>query len=180
MKKRTAFFSARLLSLLSLVLFALASSFAQRVERTVTTWRPLHYDIDIAFDDQLTEFKSARAHITVEVLAQRLAKIDFDFGDLPIDSVTVRGKTTRTERSAETLNVFLPQTATRGQKLDVTIAYHGHPKDGMVFAKDRDVNAAATGDNWPTRVHYWIPALDHPSAKATVSFAVSAPQRYEG
>ena len=179
MKRHTALFSARLLSLVALVLFALASSFAQRVERTVTTWRPLHYDIDVAFDDQLSEFKSARAQITAEVLAQKLAKIDFDFGDLPIDSVSVGSKMARTERTAETLNVFLPQAAVRGQKLDVTITYHGHPKDGMVFAKDRDGNASATGDNWPNRVHYWIPSLDHPSAKATVSFTVSAPQRYE-
>lgn len=179
MKRHTGPFTARILSLGALLLFALASSFAQRVERTVTTWRPLHYDIDITFDDQLTEFKSARAQITVKVLAQRLAKIDFDFGDMPIDSVTVGSKTARTERTAETLNVFLPQAAVRGQKLDVTITYHGHPKDGMVFAKDRDGNPSATGDNWPNRVHYWIPSLDHPSAKATVSFTVSAPQRYE-
>ena len=179
MKKHTAPFTARIVSLVALVLFALASSFAQRVERAVTTWRPLHYDIDVTFDDQLMEFKSARAQITVEVLAQKLTKIDFDFGDMPIDSVTVGSKTARTERTAETLNVFLPQAATHGQKLDVAIAYHGHPKDGIVFAKDRDGNPSATGDNWPNRVHYWIPSLDHPSAKASVSFTVSAPQRYE-
>jgi aminopeptidase N len=178
MKKHTHV-TVRTLSLLALVLFALVPSFAQRVERTVTTWRPLHYDIDIAFDDQLTEFKAARAQITVEVLASQLTKLDFDFGDLPIDSVTIGKESVRTERSAEVLNVFLAHPATRGQKLDVTITYHGHPKDGMVFAKDRDGNPSATGDNWPNRVHYWIPSLDHPSAKATVSFTVSAPQRYE-
>ena len=47
----------------------------------------------------------------------------------------------------------------------------------MIFAKDRDGNPSATGDNWPNRVHQWIPCLDHPSAKATVSFAVAAPPR---
>jgi len=162
-----------------LSLLSLAPLSAQRVERTVTTWKPLHYDIDIAFDDQLSEFKSARAQITVEVLAQRLTKIDLDFGDMPIDSVMVGGKPAQTERTTEILNVLLPQAATRGQKLDVTITYHGHPKDGMVFAKDRDGKPSATGDNWPNRVHYWIPSLDHPSAKASVSFTVAAPQRYE-
>src|SRR6476659_6610547 len=169
----------RTLLIVVIILFAAWSSFAQRVERTVTTWRPLHYDIDVAFDDQLTEFKSARAQITAEVLTQRLTRIDFDFGDMPIDSVTVGNQPARTERTAEVLNVFLPRAATRGEKLNVTISYHGHPKDGMVFAKDRDGHASATGDNWPNRVHYWIPSLDHPSAKATVSFTISAPQRYE-
>ena len=172
-------YKARILLIVGFILFTFAPSLAQRVERTVATWRPLHYDIDIAFDDQLTEFKSARAQITVEALAERLTNIDLDFGDMPIDSVTVGGSPAQTERTTETLNVILPRAATRGQKLDVTITYHGHPKDGMVFAKDRDGNPSATGDNWPNRVHYWIPSLDHPSAKATVSFTVSAPQRYE-
>src|SRR5205807_1232150 len=36
---------------------------------------------------------------------------------------------------------------------------------------------SATGDNWPNRVHQWIPCLDHPSAKATVSFMIAAPRR---
>src|SRR5689334_6432224 len=179
MTKKTSRLAARTRSIVVIILFALAPTFAQRVERTVTTWRPLHYDVDIAFNDQLTEFKSARAQIRVEILAPRLTKLDFDFGDLPIDSVTVASQPARTERTPELLNVFLPQPATRGQKLDVTIIYHGHPKDGMVFEKDRDGNPSATGDNWPNRVHHWIPSLDHPSAKATVSFTVSAPQRYE-
>ena len=179
MTKKTSRLAARTRSIVVIILFALAPTFAQRVEHTVTTWRPLHYDVDIAFNDQLTEFKSARAQIRVEILAPRLTKLDFDFGDLPIDSVTVASQPARTERTPELLTVFLPQPATRGQKLDVTITYHGHPKDGMVFEKDRDGNPSATGDNWPNRVHYWIPSLDHPSAKATVSFTVSAPQRYE-
>jgi aminopeptidase N len=169
----------RTLSIVAIILLAALFSFAQRVERSITTWRPLHYDIDISFNDQLTEFKSARAQITAQVLAQRLTKIDFDFGDMPVDSVTVDNQPARTERTAELLNVLLPQPAPRGAKLNVTINYHGRPKDGMVFAKDRDGNPSATGDNWPNRVHYWIPSLDHPSAKATVSFTVSSPQRYE-
>ncbi|HXT62134.1 MAG TPA: M1 family metallopeptidase [Pyrinomonadaceae bacterium] len=179
MKKNTVKLMGRACSITALLLFAVGPLLAQRTERAVTTWRPLHYDIDIAFDDQITEFKSARAQIIVEVLAASLTKIDFDFGEMPIDSVVVSGEPARTERTAETLNVVLPHAATRGQKLDVTITYHGHPKDGMVFAKDRDGNQSATGDNWPNRVHYWIPSLDHPSAKASVSFTVSAPQRYE-
>ena len=179
MKKHKAYFAGRALWIGALLLLSIAPLSAQRVERSVTTWKPLHYDIDITFNDQLNEFKSARAQIIIEVLAPRLTNIDLDFGEMPIDSVTVGGRPARTERTAETLNVVLPQAAPRGQKFDVTITYHGRPKDGMVFAKDRDDKPSATGDNWPNRVHYWIPALDHPSAKATVSFTVSAPQRYE-
>jgi aminopeptidase N len=75
------------------------------------------------------------------------------------------------------LDVILARTAKRGDKIRLTITYHGRPKDGLVFAKDRDGKPSATGDNWPNRVHQWIPCLDHPSAKATVTFTVAAPPR---
>src|SRR5262249_51170298 len=89
--------------------------------------------------------------------------------------VTVAGAAAKFDRTAETLNVMLSKPAKRGDKLLVVISYHGHPKDGLIFAKDRDGNPSVTGDNWPNRVHYWIPSLDHPSAKATVSFTISVP-----
>ena len=167
------------LAVVAFIVLVALSAFAQRRERVVDAWKPLHYDVDLNFNDQLTEFTSARAEISLQILARTLNKIDLDFGDLPIDSVLVAGKAARYERTSELLVVFLPRSAGRGQKIDVTITYHGHPKDGLVFAKDRDGNPSATGDNWPNRVHYWIPSLDHPSAKATVSFTVSAPQRYQ-
>src|SRR5438128_4446021 len=165
--------------LASLIFFSVAVAQAQRRERTVETWRPLHYDVSLSFNEQVNEISSARTDIALKVLAPSVAKIDLDFGEMPIDSVLVSGTPARFERASETLNVFLLQPAKRGETLTVSINYHGHPKDGLVFAKDRDGNPSATGDNWPNRVHYWIPSLDHPSAKATVTFAVSAPQRYE-
>src|SRR2546423_389882 len=172
------YFVRRGLWVAGLIALLVFSTFGQRRERTVDTWKPIHYDVDLTFNDQVTEFTSARTTISLEVLGPT-NKIDLDFADLPIDSVSVAGKSSRYERTAETLNVFLPKTATRGQKLAVTVTYHGQPKEGLGFAKDGDGNPSATGDNWPNRVHYWIPSLDHPSAKATVSFTVSAPQRYQ-
>lgn len=169
----------RIVFLLALLFLAGLPAPAQRQERSVQGWKPLHYDVELNFDDQLSGFTSARTRISVEVLAQTLNKIDLDFGDLPIDSILVSDKPAQFERTSETLNVQLAQTAQRGDKLAVTVIYHGHPKDGLIFATDRDGKASATGDNWPNRVHYWIPSLDHPSAKATVSFNISAPQRNE-
>jgi aminopeptidase N len=47
----------------------------------------------------------------------------------------------------------------------------------VFLLKDKTGRPSATGDNWPDRVHHWIPCLDHPSAKATVRFTVTAPRR---
>src|SRR5690242_12463469 len=126
--------NARRFFLLTIVLIASAfTAIAQRRERTVDSWRPLHYDVNLSFDDQVTQITSARTDVSIEVIARNLATIDFDFGDMPIDSVLVNGATSRFDRTPETLNVALPHGATRGEKLTVTINYHGHPKDGLVF-----------------------------------------------
>jgi aminopeptidase N len=167
----------RLLFLLSLILLSATFVPAQRRERTITNWRPLHYDVAISLNEQLTEISSARTEIDLEVLAANLSRIELEFGQMPIDSVSVSGLPARFDRTSEQLNITLAQPARRGDKLKVAVTYHGRPKDGLIFARDRDGKSSATGDNWPNRVHQWIPCLDHPSAKATVSFTVAAPSR---
>ena len=64
-------------------------------------------------------------------------------------------------------------------RLTLTVDYHGKPKDGLILTNDKDGKPAAVGDNWPDRVHHWIPTLDHPSAKATVTFNITAPAGQE-
>lgn len=162
----------------AVLLLSAFSAAGQRQERVVDSWKPLHYEINLAFNDQLTEI-NARTDIQIEILAPNLATIDLDFGGMTIDSVLIAGAAAQFERTPEKLNVMLPRSARRGEKINLAISYHGHPKDGLIFAKDRDGKQSATGDNWPNRAHYWIPTLDHPSAKATVNFTVSAPQRYQ-
>ena len=150
---------------------------AQRRERTVDNWKPVHYDVSISFNDQLSEISSAKTEITLQVLKPNLSKIDLDFGELPIDSVLVSGQPARFERAPDLLNVILPQATKQNDQVKISVTYHGRPKDGLIFANDRDGKPSVTGDNWPNRVHQWIPCLDHPSAKASVSFIVAAPNK---
>src|SRR6185295_15145937 len=138
----------RLAAVALLILLAGSAVSAQRRERTVDSWRPVHFDVDLSFNEQMTQL-AARTRITVEVLAATLDKIDFDFGDMVVDSVLLADKPTKFDRTSETLNVLLPTAAKRGNKLDIIVNYHGHPTDGLIFRKDRDGNPSATGDNWP-------------------------------
>ena len=171
--------STRFVLIALLVLLGAGAVSSQRRERVVDAWRPVHFDVDLAFDEQMSQIAAAHTRITVEVLATTIDRVEFDFGEMMVDSVLLGDKPVRFERSAETLNVLLPSAVRRGSKLDITVNYHGQPKDGLIFAKDRDGNPSATGDNWPNRVHQWIPTLDHPSAKATVTFTIAAPQRFQ-
>ena len=177
-KKNSLSIALQRFAFLSLILLTTYTfALAERHERLVDSWRPVHYDIALTLNDQLTEITSARAEINVQVLKGPLNVLDLDFGAMTVDSVTVGNDPAKFEQQSGKLNVQLSHPANSNDKLTVTVSYHGQPKDGLVLANDKAGKPSATGDNWPDRVHNWIPCLDHPSAKATVNFTVTAPAR---
>ena len=168
------------LPVLTLCLLALGfvtQSFATRAERLIDAWKPTNYNVSLTFNDSLTEITSAKAEITVVSLKDSLSQIDLDFGELPIDAVTVNNQAAPYARAAGLLNIKLAHRVRRDTSLVIAISYHGKPKDGLVLTADKAGQPSAVGDNWPNRLHHWIPCLDHPSAKATVTFSITAPAR---
>jgi aminopeptidase N len=166
--------------LLLLVLIVIASnswSFATRHERLIDSWKPVHYNVSLTLNDQLTEISTATAEITILSVKDTLSQIDLDFGELTIDSVKVNNETASFDRSPGLLNIKLSKPAPRETRLVVVVSYHGTPVDGLILTTDKAGKRSAVGDNWPDRLHHWIPCLDHPSAKATVNFTVTAPAR---
>jgi aminopeptidase N len=151
---------------------------AARVERLIDTWRPTHYLVNITLNDQLSEITSASARIYLTIV-KPTREIDIDFGDLTVDRVTLEGRSYEFHRKDGKLHLDLPQAASPGDSYVIEVFYHGKPKDGLILTKDEDGKPAAIGDNWPDRVHHWIPVLDHPSAKATITFNITAPAGQE-
>ena len=47
--------------------------------------------------------------------------------------------------------------------------------DGLIVRTDSAGRWTYFGDNWPNRARHWIPSIDHPSDKATVTWRVRAP-----
>src|SRR5215213_6371145 len=178
MSNRSVYFSRRLILLLALVLIPFSFALATRVERRVDTWQPKHYLVNITLDDQLSEITAATARIDIVVLKPTFL-IDLDFGELTIDAVTVDSRPISFARKDDKLQINLPEVSRAGSRLAVTVQYHGKPKDGLILTADKAGKPSAVGDNWPNRVHHWIPTLDHPSAKATVTFNITAPARNE-
>ena len=152
------------------------TSLAVRQERLIDAWRPVNYAINITLDDRLSEIKEARAEINV-VAIKTVSLIDLDFSDLTVESVRINSNSTPFEHKSGLLNIKLPEPASAGKNFSVVVSYHGKPTDGLILAADKDGKPSAIGDNWPNRVHNWIPCLDHPSAKATVTFNITAPAR---
>lgn len=160
---------------LVVLLFSVSAAVAARRERLIDSWRPLNYSVSLTFDDQLSEITSARAEISVLVLKDETSEVDLDFGDLEIESVTIANQPARFERTTGMLRVRLAKPMSRGTRVVIVVSYHGKPKDGLILTNDKAGKPSAIGDNWPNRLHHWVPSLDHPSAKATVNFTVTAP-----
>ena len=169
--------SSRTIVVTLLILLSCTLSVAERRERLIDRWRPVHYEVSLSFNKNLSEILSAQTEVTVLILKNAVRSLDLDFADMPVDSVRVGGKLARYSRANGKMVVILARPANKGEQLKVAVAYHGRPKDGLILTADKDGSPSATGDNWPDRVHYWIPSLDHPSAKATVRFTVTAPTR---
>ena len=70
------------------------------------------------------------------------------------------------------LDIPLQDTA---ERVRVRVVYDGVVSDGLIAKKDVAGRWTWFGDNWPNRTHQWLPTVDHPSDKATVSFTVIAP-----
>jgi aminopeptidase N len=61
------------------------------------------------------------------------------------------------------------------ESLSVRVRYDGVVTDGLIVQKDKEGRWTWFGDNWPDRARQWLPTVDHPSDKATVTWTVRAP-----
>lgn len=55
------------------------------------------------------------------------------------------------------------------------VCYHGVPQDGLIIGSNAHGRRVVFADNWPERARFWLPVVDHPRAKATVQWSLSAP-----
>lgn len=164
-----------------------------------------HYRVALAFPDRLD---SMTADVTLTVRVQRDAKeIVLDFGGLEIDGVEIDARPARFTRERERLRITVPERASNptphvaasreagpagsaanragshsAERLTqhlVRIRYRGVPKDGLILGVNKYGSPTAFADNWPNRLHHWVPSQDIPSDKATVEFIVEAPERVD-
>src|SRR5687768_1015072 len=168
---------SRILLLAIILLTVVGVAICARRERLIDRWKPIHYNVSIHLNESLTEITSAKTEVSLVILKDNVTEIDFDFGRMSITAVTLNGEVVPYERGDGRLNVKPVKALSRNSRVVVAVSYHGKPADGLILAVDKTGRPSAVGDNWPNRVHHWIPSLDHPSAKATVKFNVTAPAR---
>ncbi len=143
---------------------------------TGSSYRPgvnvLDYDIRLDLPDSGLLL---RGDVTVTARrAPSLTTLRLDLIDsLTVRSVEVDGKRVTATHSANALDV--PLASAKGDTVRVRVVYDGPVHDGLVVRRDAQGRWTWFGDNWPDRTRQWLPTVDHPSDKATVSWTVRAP-----
>ncbi len=146
---------------------------AASVERPQPGIDVLHYDITLGVSPPSSAIEG-REVITL-VRRRGVRQLRLDAVGLTITRVEVRGVAVALQRLDSA--VVVPLADPDGDTVQVTVAWSGVPKDGLVITSDAD-GWTAFGDNWPNRARLWLPVVDHPSDKATVSWTVRAPVGY--
>jgi aminopeptidase N len=152
-----------------LVLLALAD--AARVQAQ----RPGIDVLDYAFTIELPDSGSTIRGDAILVV-RRIGRVDsliLDLRQLKVDRVTLDGQPRRFRRTDSTLLVPLPRGDTGTFR--VRVVYGGKVTDGLIARQDSARRWTYFGDNWPNRARYWLPTVDHPSDKATVTWSVRGP-----
>lgn len=97
---------------------------------------------------------------------------------MTVTEVLSNGAPLMFEHKNNRLQIHLP-TANAGEKLSLTISYHGVPANGLFIGKNKYGDRVWFTDNWPNKARNWLATIDHISVKAPKTLIVTAPQSYQ-
>lgn len=139
-----------------------------------------HYAVALAYDVD-SDVISGTVTVTTTLLND-VDAISLDAIDLDVGSVSVDGVSADFDQRADELLVELDRVVARGTTIEVAVTY-ATSSGGLESASDLPVGWFETDDgsftlNQPDGARHWMPANDHPSDKATWTFALSVPDGY--
>jgi aminopeptidase N len=143
-----------------------------RLVDTLHTYQPgidvLHYDFTV---DLPVEGDTILGVAAITVLKRpSVGELRLDLLSARVDSVHVNGLPARFHRDSATIRVPLSRDSSV-----VTVRYRAAPRDGLIIRTDSTGRRTFFGDNWPNRARHWLPVVDHPSDKATVTWRIGVP-----
>jgi aminopeptidase N len=114
-----------------------------------------------------------------EILVRRylpVTRLRLDLVGLRVDNVWFNARLARFSRDTAGIGVAIDKPFRgRADTFLVAVRYDGQPKDGLIIQSSDPSRWSCFGDNWPNRARYWLPSVDHPSDKATLTWTVRAP-----
>lgn len=147
---------------------------------------PQHYVFALTLSDATDEI-DATSTITIRFTKDGLTSFFLDLSSaangkgMTVTGVTggaANGAPLRFTHLENHLSIALDKPTTAGELRDFTVRYHGIPADGLRVGVNKYNERCFFSWNWPNKARDWLPMIDHPSAKATSEFIVTAPQKY--
>lgn len=98
---------------------------------------------------------------------------------MTVTAVTVGDKQLEFRHESDRLRISFPQSTHAGQKLTITVSYHGKPATGLFVGKNKYGDRVFFTDNWPNKARNWLATIDHISVKVPKTITVTAPRKYQ-
>jgi aminopeptidase N len=140
-----------------------------------------HYDLRLSYDPA-TGVLFGRASIELRV-KRRLCSFNLDLAGMDVTSVGVDGQRAESSRAGDELTVTPYRPLDRDEKVAVSIDYQGvptaftDPNFGITFGFTPTSDGVVVAGQ-PESASGWYPVNDHPSDKASYSFAITVPDGY--
>ena len=154
-----------------------ATHAARSAGQAIRPYRPAFDVQDYAIAIDVPD-SGATIDATTTITIARPAPSDtllLDLLDLAVSRVMVDGRPVRFRQDDHAVAIPMPPCREHCRQVSVAVAYGGVVQDGLIVHRDAKGRWTYFGDNWPNRARHWIPSIDHPSDKATVTWRVTAP-----
>ena len=144
----------------------------------------LHYAFDLTLTDN-SDVVVGITTIDVRFLAAGELQLRLDLMEdregkgMTVDWVRMGDADLVYRHEEEQLFIDLPQAPAAGERIRVTVGYHGTPANGLKIAPNKHGDRTFFSDNWPNKARHWLPTVDHPYDKATSEMRVTAPAHYQ-
>jgi aminopeptidase N len=136
----------------------------------------VHYDVEIVVPPENDRISTRTVIRYVRPDRRGPHPLTLDFTGLSVVAVTALGRPVPFTFENGLIHVDHPGRPGIYDTIQVEVMARGRPTDGLILRENVHGQPTAFGDNWPNRARFWLPSVDHPSDKATVSFTVHAPE----
>ncbi|MCU0724207.1 MAG: hypothetical protein MUE73_00220 [Planctomycetes bacterium] len=141
---------------------------------------PVHLDIALRFD-VAAQAAAGRVVTTVRAAADGARKIILEaraFEDVAVSGED--GHDLAFSYDGRRITVLFERALTRGETRRFAVVYRvDHPITGLMFSTPDAANPGrplfVATDNETERARYWLPCVDYPAIRTTLSFALTAP-----
>jgi aminopeptidase N len=144
----------------------------------------VHYAFGLSFADETDEI-AGNALIDVRFVRDGVAEFALDLTStangtgMVVSAVSAGDRGVPFRHDSDRLTLSVTPAARSGDVRSFRVQYAGIPAGGLRIGPNRYGDRTYFSDNWPNKIHHWLPVIDHPHDKATSEFLITAPAHYQ-